>query len=106
MAWVPGSIVFEKPSEKQSQFKGDIVLNKIETLAFHGIVLEGEGKKPVAGALVKVFVRLNDGNEESLSQSLTASDGYYLLHIDKTKVPVDAKAIIVRVGGNIDSPSA
>ena len=104
MAWVSGSIVFEKPSAEQEQFKGDIVITKIDTIVFHGIVLEGEGKTPVPGALVKVFARLNDGNEEPLAHSLTGSDGYYLLQVDKKKIPVDACAIVVRVGANVDSP--
>lgn len=103
MAWVSGSIIFEKPSAEQNQFKGDIVITQIDTLAFHGIVKDSDGEKPVEGALVKVFARLNNGREEALSQTLTGSDGFYLLYIDKKKIPVDAAAIVVRVGGNGNS---
>lgn len=104
MSWVSESIVFEKPTEKQRQFEGNILITKVDDLVFHGVVLESEGKTPVPGALVKVFARVNDGKEEPLSHTFTSSDGHYLLHVDKKKIPAYATAIIVRVGANSQPP--
>lgn len=104
MAWVSGSVVFENPSFNQKQFKGDIVITQIDTLVLHGVVLDSDGKTPVKGALVKAFARLKDDKEQPLNHSLTGTDGYYLMTVDKQKIPQDVTALIVRVGAGIDSP--
>jgi len=100
MAWVSGAIVFEKPSEDQQLFEGNIVLTKVEALVLQGVVMESEGKKPVPGALVMVYARLNDGKEEPLCQTFSSRDGHYLLHVDKKKISGDSTAIIIRANAN------
>ncbi|HBC92671.1 MAG TPA: hypothetical protein DCZ10_07130 [Pelotomaculum sp.] len=105
MAWVSGAIEFEKPSENQEHFEGNIVLTKVDALVLQGFVMENEGKKPLPGALVMVYVRVNDGEEEPLCQTFSSRDGHYLLHIDKTKIPGDSTAIIIRASANEHSSS-
>ncbi|MDD4238453.1 MAG: hypothetical protein PHT62_07845 [Desulfotomaculaceae bacterium] len=95
MAWVSGAIEF-KTSEEQQLFEGNIVLTKVEALVLQGVVMESDGQKPVPGALVMVYARLNDGKEEPLCQTFSSKDGHYLLHVDKDKIPVDSTAIIIR----------
>jgi len=100
MAWVSGSIEFEKPSESEYLIEGNIELTKVDALALHGVVMETEGKKPVPGALIMVYARMNDGKEEPLCHTFSSNDGYYLLHLDKNKITGDATAIIVRASAN------
>lgn len=100
MAWVSGAIEFEKPSENQHHFEGNIVLSKVDALVLHGVVMETEGKKPVPGALVMVYARINDGKEETLCHTFSSGDGHYLLHVDKKKITGDAAAIIIRASAN------
>lgn len=100
MAWVSGAIEFEKPSEDQQLFEGNIVLTKVEALVLQGVVVESEGQKPVPGALVMVYARLNNGKEELLCQTFSSRDGHYLLHVDKKKISVDSTAIIIRANVN------
>lgn len=100
MAWVSETIIFEKPSEKQNQFEGNILISRVDTLVFHGKVMDSEGKSPVPMALVKVFARVSEGNEEPLAHTFTGTDGHYLLHVVKNKLPEYASAIIVRVSAN------
>jgi hypothetical protein len=100
MAWVSGAIEFENPSENQHHFEGNIVLSKVDALVLHGIVMETEGKKPVPGALVMVYARINDGKEEPLCHTFSCSDGHYLLHVDKKKITEDVAAIIIRASAN------
>ncbi|MCG9969806.1 hypothetical protein L9W92_17535 [Pelotomaculum terephthalicicum JT] len=100
MAWVSGAIEFEKPSENQRHFEGNIVLKKVDDLVLHGVVMETEGKKPVPGALVMVYARINGGKEEPLCHTFSTSDGYYLLQLDKNRISEDTTAIIVRASAN------
>jgi len=100
MAWVSGVIEFKKPSENQHHFEGNIELTKVDDLVLHGIVMETEGKKPVPGALVMVYARIDGGKEEPLCHTFSGSDGYYLLQLDKNKISEDATAIIVRASAN------
>lgn len=99
MAWVSGTIEFEKPSENEYLIEGDIMLTKVDAMALHGVVMDNEGKKPVSGALIMVYARKNDGKEEPLCHTFSSNDGYYLLNLDKNKM-VDATAIIVRASAN------
>jgi len=100
MAWVSGAIEFEKPSDNQNHFEGNIVLKKVDALVLHGVVMESEGKKPIPGALVKVYARTNDGREEPLCYTFSNDEGYYLIHVDKKRVTEDAAAIIIRASAN------
>jgi len=100
MAWLSGVVEFEKPSENQHHFEGNIVLTKVDALVLHGVVMENKGKKPVPGALVMVYARVNGGKEEPLCHTFSSSDGYYLLHLDKNKITEDTTAIIVRASAN------
>lgn len=103
MSWVSGYVRFDKPSEQQRLFKGDILLTRVDDLIFHGAVTEAEGKNTVAGALVKVFARSAGGKELPLSHSYSSSDGRYLLSVHKNKIPPGTAAIVVRAVAN--SPS-
>jgi len=103
MAWVPGFIEFETPSEQQSYFEGNIQITKVNEIVFYGVVTEGDEKKPVSGALVKVFARINDSQELSLSHSISSYDGHYLLYIDKEIIPDGTTAIIVRASAGNSS---
>lgn len=96
MTWMPGSIEFKKPSEKQLYFEGNIMIKKIDALVINGIVLDSDGKTPIPEALVKLFARIKDGKEVSLGHSFSGSDGHYLLHIRKKKIPKETAALIVR----------
>lgn len=100
MAWVSGTIEFEKPSEDQQLFEGNITLTKVDALVLQGVVMENEGKQPVSGALVMVYARLRDGREEPMCQTFSNRDGRYLLHVDKKSIPGDSTAIIVRANAN------
>lgn len=102
MAWVSGSIEYEKPPENQRHFEGDIVLSKVDALVLHGVVMESEGKKPVPGALVMVYARMNNGKEEPLCHTFSSADGHYLLHVDK-KLMDSATAIIIRASNSSDT---
>lgn len=101
MAWISGFVRFDKPSENQRLFNGDISLTKIDDLVFHGLVTEEEGRSPVPGALVKVFARSSGGRELPLGYSYSSSDGRYLVSVNKKRIPPGTAAIVVRaVAGN------
>lgn len=102
MAWVSGYVRFDKPSESQYIFNGNITLTKVDDLIFHGAVTEAEGKT-VSGALVKVFARSAGGKELPLGHSYSSDDGHYLLSINKSRIPAGTAHIIVRAAAN--SPS-
>lgn len=96
MVWMSGYIQFETPPERQHHFAGDITIKKVESVVFHGVVMEDEGGTPVPGALVKVFARINDGKEEALCHTFSGSDGHYLAHVEKKHIPVGVTAFVVR----------
>lgn len=96
MAWATGSVQFEKTEGKRDTYEGDIQITKVDDLVLHGVVLDSEEKTPVPGALVKVFARMSNGNEEPLCHSFCSGEGHYLLHVSKKKIPADTAAIIVR----------
>lgn len=100
MAWVSGAIEFEKPSENQQLFEGNIVLKKVDALVLQGVVTESESRKPVPGALVMVYARSKDGKEEPLCQTFSDKDGHYLLYVDKKKIMGGPTAIIVRANAS------
>lgn len=104
MTWMSAFIQFETPLEQQNHFEGNIQIKKINDVVFYGVVTEDEGKKPVSGALVKIFARIADNKEVPLCHSISDCDGHYLLNVDKGKIPADATAIIVRASaGNYSS---
>lgn len=96
MAWVPGFVEFETSLEQQDYYEGNIQITKVNEIVFHGVVIEGDNKKPVSGALVKAFARISDNQELSLCHSISGYDGHYLMHVDKEIIPVGTTAIIVR----------
>lgn len=100
MAWVPGFVEFETSSEQQDYFEGNIQITKVNEIVFHGVVTEGDEKKPVSGALVKVFARISDNQELPLGHSISGCDGHYLLCIDKEIIPDGTTAIIVRASAS------
>lgn len=104
MAWVSGYVRFDKPSESQRIFNGNIILTRVDDLIFHGVVTEAEGKTPVPGALVKVFARSSDGREAPLSHSYSSDDGHYLLSVNKKRIPSGTAHIIIRAASNSPSP--
>lgn len=104
MAWVSGFVRFDKPSESQRVFNGDIHLTRVDDLIFHGVVSEAKGKTPVPGALVKVFARSAGGREVPLSHSYSSGDGHYLLSVNKKKIPAGTVLIIVRAAANSPAP--
>ncbi|AGL00528.1 hypothetical protein [Desulfoscipio gibsoniae] len=97
MAWVPGFVEFTTSIEQQDYFEGNIQITKVNEIVFHGVVTDGNEKKPVSGALVKVFARLSDNKELPLSHSFSGNDGHYLLYVDRGIIPDGTTAIIVRV---------
>jgi len=106
MAWVSGAIEFKNPGENQRHLEGNIMLTKVDTVILHGVVMETEENKPVPGALVMAYARINDGEEETLCHTFSNSDGYYLLHLDKKKITGDVTAIVVRASANSHSSGA
>lgn len=100
MAWVSGVIEFEKLSEDQKLFEGNITLTKVDALVLQGVVMENEGNTPVPGALVMVYARLSDGKEEPVCQSFSGKDGRYLVYFDKKKIPENSTAIIIRANAS------
>lgn len=100
MAWVSGAIEFENPPENEHHLEGNIILTKVDALVLHGVVIESEGKKPVSGALVMAYARINNDKEEPLCHTFSNNDGHYLLHFDKKKITGDATAIIVRASAD------
>jgi len=96
MAWVPGFVEFSAALEQQNCYEGNIQINKVNEVVFHGVVTEDDGRHPVAGALVKVFARVGEQQELPLSHTISGKDGHYLLYIDKESVPKDTTAIIIR----------
>lgn len=101
MAWISGYVRFDKPSESQRFFNGDIALTRIDDLVFHGSVTEEERRTPVPGALVKVFARSSGGRELPLGHSYSSRDGRYLVSVNKKRIPPGTASIVVRaVAGN------
>ena len=96
MTWMPGFVEFKMSEEQENYFEGNIQITKSNKIVFHGLVTEGNDKKPVAGALVKVFARRSDNEELPLSHSISGYDGHYLLYIEKELIPESTTAIIVR----------
>ncbi len=104
MAWLPGFVEFSADLKKQNYFEGNIQITRVNEVVFHGVVTEGDEKKPVAGALVKVFACIDNNQELPLSHSISGHDGHYLLYIDKDSIPGGTTAIIVRASaGNPDN---
>lgn len=98
MAWASGFVKFNNPPKQQRLFQGDITLKIVDDLVFHGVITEG--KNPVPGALVKVFARSAGGREISLGHSYSNNDGYYLLTINKNRIPPNTVAIFIRAVAN------
>ena len=96
MAWVPGFVEFSADLEEQNYFEGNIQITKVSEVVFCGVVTEGDEKKPVAGALVKIFACLDNNQELPLSHSISDHNGHYLFYIDKESIPDGTTAIIVR----------
>lgn len=96
MAWITGHVRFDKISEENRVFNGDIILRRVEDLIIHGLVKEADGDTPVTGALVKVFARSAGGKELPLSHSFSSGDGKYLISVNKKRIPPGTAAIIVR----------
>jgi len=103
MAWVPGFVEFETSLEQQYYFEGNIQITKVNEIVFHGVVTDSENKKPVSGALVKVFARTVDNQELPLSHSISGYDGHYLFYIDKEIIPEGATEIILRASAGNQS---
>lgn len=96
MTWVSGYVRFNKPSENQRLFNGDILLTRINDMVIHGVVTEAEGKTPVPGTLVKVFARSAGGREVPVGHSYSTDDGHYLVSFNKNSIPPGATAILIR----------
>lgn len=95
MAWVPGFVEF-KTSDEQDYYEGNIQITKVDKIVFNGVVIDSNSNSPVSGALVKVFARTANSQELALCQTISGSDGYYLMHIDKEAVPAGTTDIVVR----------
>ncbi len=105
MAWIPGFLKFNTALLKnQNYFEGNIQITKVNEVVFHGVITEGDEKRPVTGALVKVFACVGSKQEFSLGHSISGYDGHYLLYVNKEIIPDGTTAIIVRASvGNSTS---
>lgn len=101
MAWVSGTAKFEKPLGDETHFEGNIFLTKVNDIIFHGAIRESDEKTPVSGALVNVYAQVNHGPEKLLGYAYSADDGYYLLNIERKKMPAGTTAIIIRAGTGV-----
>lgn len=98
MGWRAGFVHIEYAQEQQQVYEGNIILKKIKELVIRGKTLSGDSYQRLPGVQVKAFALGKGGREISLGHSFSGGDGYYILNIDKSNIPSDTVAIMVRSG--------